>query len=223
MHRNHLATVFPISASLACAIWLFCWKTRPEREQGLSLAVFSATWHQLLLPCVPCLDSGSRAFLHSDTLTACSGLCSLSFSSPERLWWRKEERAMDRKARRISSLSLFFFSNKLFHPLAAVSTDPKPNQYILLLHSFLTLCSRAHSPSLCPQAERWQRPAFHGPLNLDTAHAGTLWRQIPTVRVREGVGHGLLVNPHSLLFKTLNNPSSQGQATHSLHSFSLRP
>lgn len=81
MRTNHLAAVFPISASLACAIWLFCWKTRPEREQGLSLAVFSVTWHQLLLPCVPGLDWESRAFLHSDTLVPCSGLCSLSFSS----------------------------------------------------------------------------------------------------------------------------------------------
>ena len=24
VHRNHLAAVLPISASLACAIWLFC-------------------------------------------------------------------------------------------------------------------------------------------------------------------------------------------------------
>lgn len=85
----------------------------------------------------------------------------------------KEERAMDRKARRISSL---FFIQTSFFTLLLLSLPPQtqsPDQDILL-YSFLTLCSRAHSLSLCLQAERWQQPAFHGPLNLDTAHAGTL-------------------------------------------------
>lgn len=68
-------------------------------------------------------------------------------------------------------------------PLAAFSTSPSPEAEAEACPAqtrcpcgVCTQCSRAHSPSPCPQAERWQQPASRGPLSQGTAHAGTLQR-----------------------------------------------
>lgn len=112
MHRNHLAAVFPTSASLACAIWLFCWKTRPEREQGL--------YHWLCFQPlgISCSHHMSLAWTQKveTSFTLTPSLPALAFAlcllPPLKGLGGGRTRAINRKTRKNSSL--FFFSKQVF-------------------------------------------------------------------------------------------------------------
>lgn len=61
-------------------------------------------------------------------------------------------------------------------PPSLLHQSPKPAWPRLCPWGLCAQCGRAHSPSPCPQAERWLQPVSHGPLNQGTAHAGILQR-----------------------------------------------
>lgn len=92
----------------------------------------------------------------------------LCLLSPEA--WRGEERRAIRRWGIRRLLSHFCSKQICPHLLgpAPPQRNPKPSRPVLVIGT----CS----PSPCPRAERWQQPAFPGPLNQDTGHAGTLQR-----------------------------------------------
>lgn len=145
----------------------------------MQLAVRSKAQHLLLSPRAPDLDSECRPFLSPAVPPCCSGLGSLSPSSVLRRGAAVEEKAQQKRNR--EEPVSFLLRTSPSPPLAAFSTLPSPEAeacpaQTLCPCGVCALCGRAHSPSPCLQAERWQQPASRGPLSQGTAHAGTLQR-----------------------------------------------
>lgn len=136
--------------------------------------------------------------------------------------WRR--RRKEQSAAGVHAGAHFCSKQAGLHLPTSFSAAPEPKACLaqtLCPRGLCTQCGRAHSPSPCPQAERWPQPVSHGPLNQGTAHAGILQRWRLT---RQGHGErSKACRPLSntppaptLPGTTLNCPPPGGRATCSL-------